>query len=65
MNNGRDGSSTGSGKSDGKLGTGEIIGIVVGVLGFFATAVGAFFSYKALKVKRQQHSERQMDYAIR
>ncbi|KAI3322052.1 hypothetical protein HD806DRAFT_500865 [Xylariaceae sp. AK1471] len=31
------------------LGTGDIVGIVIGILGFIATAIGAWFAYKAIK----------------
>ncbi|KAI0505856.1 hypothetical protein F5B22DRAFT_489897 [Xylaria bambusicola] len=41
----------------GELGTGEIVGIVVGVLGFIATAIGTWFTYKAIRNKRQAHYE--------
>ncbi|KAF7114705.1 hypothetical protein CNMCM5793_009656 [Aspergillus hiratsukae] len=38
-----------TGQNDGsKLKVGEIVGIVVGILGFIATAVGSWFSYKTL-----------------
>ncbi|KAI0439586.1 hypothetical protein F4803DRAFT_31555 [Xylaria telfairii] len=37
------------------LGTGEIVGIVIGVLGFIATAIGTWFTYKAIRNKRQAH----------
>ncbi|KAJ9642400.1 hypothetical protein H2201_004792 [Coniosporium apollinis] len=51
------GSSSSSGKDEEKLGTGEIVGIIVGTLGFIATVAGAWFSYKALKNKRHVHPE--------
>jgi hypothetical protein len=35
-----------------RLKLGEIMGIVMGSLGFTATAVGAYFSYRALKNQR-------------
>ncbi|EAW16935.1 uncharacterized protein NFIA_002880 [Aspergillus fischeri NRRL 181] len=43
-----------SGQGDGsKLKVGEIVGIVVGILGFIATAVGSWFSYKTLKQRKR------------
>jgi type II secretory pathway pseudopilin PulG len=42
------------GQGDGsRLEVGEIVGIVVGILGFIATAVGAWFSYKTLKQRKR------------
>ncbi|KAF4231135.1 hypothetical protein CNMCM8980_005613 [Aspergillus fumigatiaffinis] len=41
------------GQGDGsRLEMGEIVGIVVGTLGFIATAVGSWFSYKTLKQRK-------------
>lgn len=40
----------------GSLGVSEIIGIVVGVLGFFATAAGTYYAYKATKKRRSRSS---------
>lgn len=50
-------SSSGFGNGEGDdddddLDTKELVGIIVGILGFIATAVGAWFSYKALKVNK-------------
>ncbi|KAF4237033.1 hypothetical protein CNMCM6457_001643 [Aspergillus fumigatiaffinis] len=43
-----------TGQGDGsKLKVGEIVGIVVGILGFIATAVGSWFSYKTLKQRKR------------
>ncbi|KAI0409274.1 hypothetical protein F4802DRAFT_593553 [Xylaria palmicola] len=50
---GSSGSSSGSGNNNNGLSTGEIIGIVVGILGFLATAVGSWFSYKAIMNKKR------------
>lgn len=36
-----------------QLKVGEIVGIVVGILGFIATAVGSWFSYKTLKQRKR------------
>jgi hypothetical protein len=36
-----------------KLKVGEIVGIVVGILGFIATAVGSWFSYKTLMQRKR------------
>ncbi|KAI0401215.1 hypothetical protein F4802DRAFT_440887 [Xylaria palmicola] len=48
-----DSSSNGSTSRGGdKLGTGEVVGIVVGVLGFIATAIGTWFTYKAIASKK-------------
>lgn len=55
-------SSSGGGKDEEKLGTGEIVGIIVGTLGFIATVTGAWFSYKALKNKRHPHPEPSYPY---
>jgi hypothetical protein len=43
--------SSNSGNGNG-LDVGGIVGIVVGILGFLATAVGSWFSYKALKNRK-------------
>ncbi|KAI0433261.1 hypothetical protein F5Y09DRAFT_92005 [Xylaria sp. FL1042] len=44
------------------LGVGDIVGIVVGVLGFIATAIGTWFTYKSIMKKKpsrySQHGER-------
>ncbi|SPO07721.1 uncharacterized protein DNG_10416 [Cephalotrichum gorgonifer] len=45
------GSDTGEKKDDSGLDVGEIVGIVVGILGFFATVAGSWFAYKAVKNK--------------
>ncbi|KAH8595385.1 hypothetical protein B0O99DRAFT_155645 [Bisporella sp. PMI_857] len=48
------GTSLASSKSSdkGNLGTGEMIGIIVAVVGVIATAIGVWFSYKAFNKKR-------------
>ncbi|KAH8692158.1 hypothetical protein BGW36DRAFT_431383 [Talaromyces proteolyticus] len=51
MASGSSNSSSGSSNGNG-LDVGGIVGIVVGILGFLATAVGSWFSYKALKNKK-------------
>ncbi|GFF63263.1 hypothetical protein IFM60648_00869 [Aspergillus lentulus] len=43
---------TGQG-SGSQLKVGEIVGIVVGILGFIATAAGSWFSYKTLKQRKR------------
>ncbi|KAI1745839.1 hypothetical protein F4680DRAFT_399331 [Xylaria scruposa] len=49
-------SSTSGGNNNGgggnSLGTGEIIGIVVGIAGFIATAIGTWFTYKSIMNKK-------------
>ncbi|GFF48336.1 hypothetical protein IFM51744_06799 [Aspergillus udagawae] len=47
-----EGGTTGQGDGS-KLKVGEIVGIVVGILGFIATAVGSWFSYKTLKQRKR------------
>ncbi|KAI0505846.1 hypothetical protein F5B22DRAFT_494157 [Xylaria bambusicola] len=37
----------------GGLDTGDVVGIVVGVLGFIATAIGTWFTYKSIKNKKR------------
>ncbi|KAI0457940.1 hypothetical protein F5B21DRAFT_462261 [Xylaria acuta] len=44
------GANNGGGGSS--LGTGEIIGIVVGIAGFVATAIGTWFTYRSIMNKR-------------
>ncbi|EFR03607.1 hypothetical protein MGYG_06601 [Nannizzia gypsea CBS 118893] len=43
-------------KEEDKLRGGEIAGIVVGILGFIATAAGVYFSYRMLKNKKQRRA---------
>ncbi|KAI0533282.1 hypothetical protein GGR58DRAFT_123686 [Xylaria digitata] len=43
------GGNTGGGNG---LGVGDIVGIVVGVLGFIATAIGTWFTYKSIMKKK-------------
>ncbi|KAI0191878.1 hypothetical protein F4808DRAFT_465258 [Astrocystis sublimbata] len=47
----------GGGGSNG-LDTAGIIGVVVGILGFVATAIGTYFSYKAIKKSRSAKASR-------
>ncbi|KIX10648.1 uncharacterized protein Z518_01732 [Rhinocladiella mackenziei CBS 650.93] len=39
-------------QNDSGLETGELVGIIVGILGFIATSIGVWFSYRMLKNKR-------------
>ncbi|KAI0393016.1 hypothetical protein F5Y17DRAFT_434280 [Xylariaceae sp. FL0594] len=48
------GSGSGSGNSN-ALGTSDIIGIVVGILGLIVAVIGVYFSWKAIQKKRQQN----------
>ncbi|EZF35079.1 hypothetical protein H109_00151 [Trichophyton interdigitale MR816] len=43
-------------RDEDKLRGGEIAGIVVGILGFIATAAGVYFSYRMLKNKKQRRA---------
>ncbi|RFU30227.1 hypothetical protein B7463_g6107, partial [Scytalidium lignicola] len=49
---GNNSSAGGNNSSGNNLGTGEIIGIVVGILGFLVTAVGSWIAYKTYKNQR-------------
>ncbi|KAI1198177.1 hypothetical protein F5X97DRAFT_300122 [Nemania serpens] len=66
-NTGAASGSSGNGGGNG-LDTGSIIGIVVGILGFVATAIGTWFTYKSIMNKRshpppyQPHVERGWRY---
>ncbi|CAI4214251.1 unnamed protein product [Parascedosporium putredinis] len=48
--------SNGNAANNDGLDTGDIVGVVVGILGFIATATGVWFGYKAIKVKRAAHA---------
>ncbi|KAI0802327.1 hypothetical protein GGR55DRAFT_455172 [Xylaria sp. FL0064] len=48
---GSNGGSNSSGGGNG-LGVGDIVGIVIGVLGFIATAIGTWFTYKSIIKKK-------------
>ncbi|KAI1353315.1 hypothetical protein F5Y01DRAFT_277583 [Xylaria sp. FL0043] len=48
---GNDEGSNSSGGGNG-LGVGDIVGIIIGVLGFIATAIGTWFTYKSIMKKK-------------
>ncbi|KAI0194145.1 hypothetical protein EV127DRAFT_405771 [Xylaria flabelliformis] len=50
--NSTSGGNNNSGGGSNSLGTGEIIGIVVGIAGFIATAIGTWFTYKSIMNKK-------------
>ncbi|KAI0972792.1 hypothetical protein F4678DRAFT_429374 [Xylaria arbuscula] len=51
-NDGSNNNGSGSNGGGNGLDTGGIIGIVVGILGFVATAIGTWFTYKSIKNKK-------------